>query len=170
MIQFHGICNFSSLQLLLILVSCNALLLLKEGQDQLQRDIHFRYSHKNMVDDSDHQFMAVAFAVGFATISLVASLLTLYLIKRLKKWNGYIQLVVSLTVCQIIYDISFFFLPVSPTWGQYLYVFLNTLGGLTSSLWSNVIILVTARIVIRLRTVDTLKKVSYIVDCKLLHM
>ena len=117
-----------------------------------------------MVDDSDHQFMAICFAVGFATISLLASLLTLYLIKRLKKWNGYIQLVVSLTVCQIIYDISFFFLPLSTMWGEYIYVFLNTFGGLASSLWSNVIILVTARIVILLRTVDTLKLVNcYIV-------
>lgn len=111
-------------------------------------------------NDSDHQFLAVALAVGFASLSLLASCLTLYLIKRLAKWNGYIQLVVSLTVCQIIYDISFFFLPLDETWGQYLYVFLNTFGGLTSSLWSNVIIMVTARIVIRLRTVDTLKLVS----------
>ena len=109
--------------------------------------------------DADHQFLAVALAVGCATVSLLASLLTLYLIRRLAKWNGYIQLVVSLTVCQIIYDISFFFLPLTATWGRYFYVCLNTFGGLTSSLWSNVIIMVTARIVILLRTVDTLKLV-----------
>ena len=117
------------------------------------------------INDNNHQFTAITLAITFATLSLLASLLTLLLIRRLQKWNGYIQLVVSLTVCQIIYDISFFFLPIISLWGQYLYVFFNTLGGLTSSLWSNVIILVTARIVIRLRTVDTLKKVRRVCMC-----
>ena len=112
-----------------------------------------------MVNDSDHQFTAIVLGVGFATLSLIASLLTLYLIKKTAKWNGYIQLVVSLTACQIIYDLSFFFLPVPFTWGEYIYLFLNTFGGLSSALWSNIIIIVTARIVIRLRTVDTLKRV-----------
>lgn len=111
-----------------------------------------------MVEDHNRQFTAGALAVSFAFLSLLASLLTLLLIHRLDKWNGYIQLVVSLTACQILYDISFFFLPLVSTWGDFVYLFLNTLGGLTSSLWSNVIIIVTARIVIRLRTVDTLKK------------
>jgi hypothetical protein len=107
----------------------------------------------------NNQELVITLAIFFSSLSLIASLLTLVLIRRLKKWNGYIQLVVSLTVCQIVYDVGF--LPL--LWfgfieGQIAYAILNTWGGLTSTLWSNVIILVTCRIVVELRTIDIMKK------------
>lgn len=109
----------------------------------------------------NNQELVISLALFFSTISLIASLLTLVLIQRLKKWNGYIQLVVSLTACQMIYDVGFYPL----LWfgyieGQIAYAVLNTWGGLTSTLWSNVIILVTCRIVVELRTIDIIKKYS----------
>lgn len=96
-----------------------------------------------------------------ATLSLAAAIITLFLIKLLKKWNGYLLLVCSLTVCQAIYDIGFLLLPwYSIAFARVLYFFLSTLGGLTATLWSNVIILLLCRIVYTLDSTNILKQVK----------
>mmetsp|Transcript_2651 Transcript_2651/g.3979 ORF Transcript_2651/g.3979 Transcript_2651/m.3979 type:complete len:371 (-) Transcript_2651:295-1407(-) len=106
----------------------------------------------------NNQTVVISICLCFATLSLFASVITLILIKRLKKWNGYLQLVVSLTICQIAYDIGFYPLPWFYTRvGELLFILLNTSGGLASSLWSNAIILVTCHIVMHLRSVDIIK-------------
>ena len=110
----------------------------------------------------NNQDLVILLALCFATLSLLASLLTLLLIRRLNKWNGYMQLVVSLTCCQIVYDIGFYpLIWFNHVEGKIAYIALNTWGGLTSTLWSNVIILVTCRIVVELRTIDIVKRCRY---------
>jgi hypothetical protein len=116
-----------------------------------------------MVSNRDNQLAAISLSIGMATISLLASLLTLYLIKKLakKKSNGYMSLVMSLTACQVVYDIGFyFFLWYDLRIGEILFSFFNTWGGVASALWSNIIILVTCHIILNLRSIDLEKKVS----------
>jgi hypothetical protein len=109
----------------------------------------------------DYQLVAVTTSVTVATIALLCSALTLLLIKRLPKLNGYMKLVLSLSRCQVLYDFSFFFfLDYNSTFGKSMFTLLNTWGGLTTSLWSNVIILVTCYIVLNLRSVNISDKVS----------
>lgn len=113
-----------------------------------------------MISNHDNQLAAITLSIGMATLSLLASILTLYLIKRLGKSNGYMRLVVSLTACQIVYDIGFyFFLWYHVKIGIILFNFLNTWGGCASALWSNVIILVTCHIIVKLRSIDIETKV-----------
>jgi hypothetical protein len=114
-----------------------------------------------MISNRDNQLAAVTLSVVMATISLLASLLTLYLIRKLRKSNGYMHLVMSLTACQVVYDIGFyFFLCYHLNIGVILFNFFNTWGGVASALWSNIIILVTCHIILNLRSIDIEKKVS----------
>lgn len=110
--------------------------------------------------NQDNQLIALIFSIIFATISLFASLLTLFLIKKLNKINGYISLVISLTKCQIVYDFGFyFFLCYNKRYGRVLFTFFNTWGGLSTTLWSNVIILITCYIIVKLRSINIENKV-----------
>jgi hypothetical protein len=99
--------------------------------------------------------------VGVAFLSLLSSIATLALIKLLKKWNGYLELVTSLTVCQGVHDMAFLLiLAYNSPGGKGSYLFFHMLGGLSSTLWSNVIMFVTCRIVTTIRSVDIHKNVS----------
>ena len=118
-------------------------------------------SRTTMLSNRNNQLAAVSLSVGMATISLLASLVTLYLIRRLGKSNGYMHLVMSLTACQVVYDIGFyFFLCYDLKIGVILFNFFNTWGGVASALWSNIIILVTCHIIINLRSINIEKKVK----------
>jgi hypothetical protein len=64
------------------------------------------------------------------SISFASSILTLILVYKLSKWNGYLQLVVSLSVCQLIYELGFFALPWYDTYtGRIVFGVLNFFGG-----------------------------------------
>jgi hypothetical protein len=95
-----------------------------------------------------------------AFISVISSLLTLRLLSLMKRWNGYLQLVLNLTISQGIYDISYFLLPFFHLKiPRILFEFLSTFGGISSTLWCNIIIYVTWKIVITLHSVNILQQV-----------
>lgn len=74
--------------------------------------------------------------ISVAFLSMIASMATLMLIRLLRKWNGYIQLVTSLTVCQAIYDCAFLLLLFNKyQTGRVLYEVIHTFSGLASTLW-----------------------------------
>jgi heme exporter protein D len=107
-----------------------------------------------------HDRFVMWIAVGVAVLSLIAAVITLTLIKKLNKWNGYLLLVASLTVSQSIYDISFLLLPFYNIGSvKRTYYFLSTVGGLTATIWSNVLVLLIFEIVLSLRSVDVMKRV-----------
>jgi hypothetical protein len=111
---------------------------------------------------TNYQPIAMWSTIGVALVSLIAAVLTLILIKRLQKWNGYLLLVASLTVAQGIYDIGFFFLPFySDGVAKHFYFFLSTVGGLTATLWSNVLIIVIFEIVSSLHSVNVMERVCH---------
>ena len=71
-----------------------------------------------------------------AALSVISSIIILTLLRQLKRWNGYLRLVNSLTICQAIYDISFFLiLGYSYYPCRVVYELLHTFGGIASSLW-----------------------------------
>jgi hypothetical protein len=90
-----------------------------------------------------------------ALLSSIASFLTLYVIHQLGKLNGYLILVYSMTVCQIIYDLSFFFFPGYKVRGVFSVIqVLTSFGGISVAIWTNVLSGVVLYISIFHRSID----------------
>ena len=103
--------------------------------------------------------LATTFLIGgiilvvVSVLSIWASIITLYIIHALDKWNGYMRVIWSLTICQIIYDVSFFFFVAFYVGGEknigYEFsIFLSTFGGLAVTLWTNALIFVVLYMVV----------------------
>jgi hypothetical protein len=79
----------------------------------------------------------LGFCVGM--VSLLCSATTLLLIGMMKTWNGYLLLITSMTICQVLYDVNYI-LGVVPTYGGCLtWHFLDVLGGLGVACWTSII-------------------------------
>src|SRR5690242_2610603 len=79
----------------------------------------------------------LAFSIG--TISLTCSLTTLFLIYRMKQWNGYMLMLTSLVCCQIPYDIGHM-LEIGDSYSACLATkFFNYVSGLSVAFWTNII-------------------------------
>jgi len=75
-----------------------------------------------------------------AGVSLVCSLLTVILILRLRKRTGYLGIVAALTASQTLYDSSFLMVELySYPNGKFVQRFVSYFGGLSSTLWTNVL-------------------------------
>lgn len=116
---------------------------------------------------SSNPFTSTQWAIGIvaltvAFISLICSLTTLWLIKIMKLWNGYIFLITLLTISQVLYDISFFFIPAAmlsnkPTW-KIIAAALSSFGGLSAGFFTNVMSLVIYYVVLKLKSFDIQKR------------
>jgi hypothetical protein len=91
-------------------------------------------------------------SAGVAYVSLFCTLLTIWIIVDMKKWNGYMRLVFNLSVCQCFTDFSFILCTYSlysdssilnPTKN-----FFFTFGCISVSLWTNVMSLILFSVVI----------------------
>lgn len=101
----------------------------------------------------DLQNYSIVVLVANGVISLFFSLLTLWLIYSMKKRNGYLLLIVQLTIAQAIYDISIVMIA-GPIEVYLTYTGLRTISGLASTLWTNVISFVVLYVVWYLRVYD----------------
>ncbi len=95
----------------------------------------------------------------FSFFGLVASLLVLVLIKRLKVWNPQISLIWWMSVCQCTYDISFtiYLLQESDSkthWLYYTASFFQLFGGVSVTLFTNVITAVLLYVIMTRRNID----------------
>lgn len=94
---------------------------------------------------------------SLATVSLVCALLTLLTVAFMKSWNGYIALICSMVFFQILYDINFI-LGVCPGYAACVtWNFLDVLGGLSVSFWSNAISFVIMITVVKTRSFNVFK-------------
>lgn len=95
--------------------------------------------------------------------SIIASIVTLLLIRDMGKWNGYLALITLMTTCQLVYDSAFFFV-VDPENSICLYIniFLTSFGGLSVTIWTNIISGVVFYIVHTLKTVNVFQNFTYI--------
>ncbi len=88
-----------------------------------------------------------------ATLSLIATMVTLWLIHDMNRWNGYMLLIFNLTLCQAFYDISFYFLLAFRNYTCFaLFKFLSTFAGLAVTLWTNIISFVLFYIVMTMKS------------------
>lgn len=96
-----------------------------------------------------------------ATISLGCSCLTLYLIYHMKIRNGYLLLITSMTACQVIYDINFIQGVIPGYINCIIWNVFNVFGGLSVSLWSNLISFVTVFVIVEIRSLNILQNYLY---------
>ena len=87
----------------------------------------------------------------FGVISLICSLVSLYIIYIMRRWNGYIQLIIMLTAAQTIYDISIIIIPIPSPHIFQAYVFLRCFSGLVATLFTNIISYVVVYIVLSMK-------------------
>ena len=106
-----------------------------------------------------------------ASISSIADFLTVALIVDMGKQTGFLVLVKSLSLSQLLYDIGFFFrdaveevAPHSTTQNFYrfTFVFAQIMGGITTTLITNAIAFIVAIIAFTLRSYDITANLKYI--------
>ena len=103
----------------------------------------------------DTEFVAGSLLIFMALISLVCTVLTLYLIVDMKRRNGYLLLIFNVTVCQLLYDIAFFLIPFYKIKiVMEIVVLVSTFSGLAVALWTNVISIILYNIVEYLHSFD----------------
>lgn len=96
-----------------------------------------------------------------ALISFLCSSCTLFLIYHMKVRNGYFLLIASMTAFQILYDINFM-QGVLPSYANCVaWHVLDYLGGLSFSIWSNILSFIVLYIVVKIRSLNILGNYAY---------
>jgi hypothetical protein len=86
------------------------------------------------------ELLAGAILFGMTIISVYCSSMLLYIVSGMPKWNGYLVLVFSMTVCELIYDSTFFLmLGYHNRYVFHVISFLFGFGGLSVAFWSNIL-------------------------------
>ncbi len=100
---------------------------------------------------------------SFAVVSLICSLTTLLLIYLMRVWNGYLLLITSMTAFQVLYDINYI-LGAVPTYAACAtWNFLDILGGLSVTLWTNIISFIVMFVVMKIRSFNIFRNYKYFV-------
>lgn len=75
-----------------------------------------------------------------ALVSLISTLITIWLIYDMKKRNGYLLTILTLTICQLLFDLEFSLVPFydNDTVAK-ITIFINIFSSVMVSLWTNVI-------------------------------
>lgn len=63
---------------------------------------------KSVFDGDEHNKVFVSLVLVATITSSIASVLLIFIIRRMKIWNGHILLVTTMTIFQLVYDLSFF--------------------------------------------------------------
>jgi hypothetical protein len=120
---------------------------------------------RSVFDGSDHSQAFVSLALIATVVGSGASATVIYLIRKMGTWNLHIALILGMTVFELLYDVSFF-TGVANTGSFGLSVASNMAqlqGGLTSSIFSNIIAVIALYVVHVKKTVDALGHLHYIV-------
>lgn len=113
----------------------------------------------SVFDGSVHSQAFVALALIATVVSSTCSSLVIVLIRKMEIWNLHIALILATTVFQLLYDLSFFSGMVS-TGSFELTITSNCCqlqGGVTSSIFSNLIAAVALYVVYYKRSIDILQ-------------
>ena len=102
----------------------------------------------------------------FAILSILCGLMTLYVIRVMGRWNGFLLLISNLTLCQIVYDISILLDPVQSisTADFDLVVLLRSASGVAGSIFSSEIICIVLYVIKNLQ-VFAIDKYFYALFC-----
>jgi hypothetical protein len=106
--------------------------------------------------DSVHQEVFVILVLIGSILSSLASTLMLIIMVKIKVWNGHLLLVQTMTILQLIYDLSFFpgMIDVGIESVTIISNVLQLFSGITSSLVSNVVAWITFYIIFYKKSVD----------------
>jgi magnesium-transporting ATPase (P-type) len=94
-------------------------------------------------------------------VSFLCSVLTLVLIYFTRKWNGYLLLLTSMTVSQIFYDFNYMLRPLKPITACYITQFLDVVGGLGVSFWTNILAFVITYTVVLSQSINIFSLYPY---------
>jgi len=73
------------------------------------------------------------------SIGVACSLLTLWILARMMRWNGYIKLILLLTVSQFVYDVSIVMVVFPGREVEFAYIALRSMSGLWATFVTNVL-------------------------------
>lgn len=96
-----------------------------------------------------------------ASFSLIAEFLTLFLIHKIKKWNGFMLLIYAMTLCSIIFDIYFYFEFSQNITTYDVGLFIGAFGGLSVTIWTNIISSILLYSISMMTFVDIYKNLLY---------
>jgi hypothetical protein len=90
---------------------------------------------------------AMDLLLGLSVVNLLASLLTLWLIFKMKQYNGYMYMVLSMTLAQAAFDANLFLFESKNEDSQLANIFFGVWCGTAAALWSLIICVVTTYII-----------------------
>lgn len=96
------------------------------------------------------------------SIGVLSSLLTLWIIYRMGRINGYIKLLLILTISQLFYDISILLVIWRILIIKYIYLALRSICGLCVTFITNILSFVVVYTVITSRVIDLAKNIRFI--------
>lgn len=109
-----------------------------------------------MTPQEEDIVLYTGFAV--ATASMVCSILTLILLKRMNRWNGYHIIIGNMTFSQLLYDVNYMLGIVPGSVACHTWRFLDVFGGLSCTLWSNILGFCVMYVAIRIKSAEIVKR------------
>lgn len=94
---------------------------------------------------------------GVSALSFLCSVLNIAVIWAMGKWNGHILLLLSTVLCQITYDWNYMLGPVRNYNACIVWHFLDIVGGLSVSIWTNIVSFIIGYIVYEAESIDIFK-------------
>lgn len=106
---------------------------------------------------------SVIVLLSCAALSVASTLLTLYIIRVINRWNGYIQLVFNLSLAQLVYDASMVFIPLRQynSFIEWTYIAIRCVAGLVATSFTNILASVVVYAVWKRSTFDIDKTLRY---------
>lgn len=99
--------------------------------------------------------------VSVISVSLLCTIFQLFITSKIRR-TGFTLLISSLAVCNIVYDIGYYFnLERNHDWGQAVYLYLLMFSDISMGIWTNAISSVLVRIVYTLESVDIFKEYPF---------
>jgi hypothetical protein len=109
----------------------------------------------SFTDFQQHVVNMLSFSFGL--LGFCCSATTLLLIYNIKKWNGYLVILTSMTICQVLYDMNYVLRIVEQPVSCYVVMFLDILGGLGVSFWTNILAFAITYTVISCSSINIFK-------------
>jgi len=111
-----------------------------------------------------HHFWLSFTVAGVATVCAVLTIALIYRLtkKQTSRWNGYLFAIFSMSICQLLYDSSFFLIIDQSQSQSYTIsfwrssAFLNTFGNVSSLLWTNCLSFTVLYVAINQKSIDFL--------------
>lgn len=101
----------------------------------------------------------VHLSVVISSISLLLIFFQLYITSKLRP-TGFLVIISSLAICNIIYNVGFYF-RLNTEWGDGIFFYFLVFSDTAMGVWTNIMSLVLLRIVRSLQPVDILKEYPY---------